>query len=62
VGEEYLKCEDQQAGFARVRYLDSATLDIFSSVKPLPDSRASDIISREGWDVFSLLHRKDGRL
>ena len=42
--------------------IDTATLDILSRVKPLPDSRASDITPKEGWDVFSLLHKKDGRL
>ena len=42
--------------------IDTATLDILSRVKPLPDSRASDIAPKEGWDVFSLLHKKDGRL
>lgn len=42
--------------------IDTATLDILSRVKPLPDSRASDIVLKEGWDVFSLLHKKDGRL
>ncbi len=42
--------------------IDSATLDILSRVKPLPDSRASDITQKEGWDIFSLLHKKDARL
>jgi len=42
--------------------IDAATLDILSRIKPLPDSRASDIKMKEGWDVFSLLHKKDGRL
>ncbi len=42
--------------------IDTATLDILSRIKPLPDSRASDIIMKEGWDIFSLLHKKDGRL
>lgn len=42
--------------------IDAATLDILSRVKPLPDSRASDITMKEGWDVFSLLHKKDGKL
>lgn len=42
--------------------IDTATLDILSRVKPLPDSRASDITPKQGWDVFSLLHKKDGRL
>ena len=42
--------------------IDAATLDILSRVKPLPDSRASDITMKEGWDIFSLLHKKDGKL
>ncbi len=42
--------------------IDSATLDILSKVSPLPDSRASDLILKEGWDILSLLHKKDGRL
>ena len=42
--------------------IDTATLDILSRIKPLPDSRASDITMKEGWDIFSLLHKKDGRL
>lgn len=32
------------------------------TVAPLPDSRASGLASREGWDIFSLLHKKDGRM
>ena len=42
--------------------IDAATLNILSRVKPLPDSRASDIQMKEGWDIFSLLHKKDGKL
>jgi uncharacterized Fe-S center protein len=42
--------------------IDTATLDILSRVSPLPDSRASDLVLKEGWDLFSLLHKKDGRL
>jgi uncharacterized Fe-S center protein len=42
--------------------IDAATLDILSKVSPLPDSRASGLVSREGWDILSLLHKKDGRL
>jgi len=42
--------------------IDAATLDILSRVTPLPDSRASDIQMKEGWDIFSLLHKKDGKL
>jgi hypothetical protein len=42
--------------------IDSATLDILSRVSPLPDSRASGIILKDGWDILSLLHKKDGRL
>jgi hypothetical protein len=42
--------------------IDAATLDILSKVRPLPDSRASDIKMKEGWDIFSLLHKKDGKL
>jgi hypothetical protein len=42
--------------------IDTATLDILSKVHPLPDSRASDLILKEGWDILSLLHKKDGRL
>ena len=42
--------------------IDAATLDILSRVKPLPDSRASGITTKEGWDIFSLLHKKDGKL
>ncbi|MGD0822569.1 MAG: DUF362 domain-containing protein [Desulfomonilia bacterium] len=42
--------------------IDSATLDILSKVSPLPDSRASDLSLKEGWDILSLLHKKDGRL
>ncbi|HUH66162.1 MAG TPA: DUF362 domain-containing protein [Syntrophales bacterium] len=42
--------------------IDSATLDILSKVKPLPDSRAAEINMKEGWDVFSLLHKKDAKL
>jgi uncharacterized Fe-S center protein len=33
-----------------------------SKVSPLPGSRASDLVPKEGWDLFSLLHKKDGRL
>ncbi|MEN6321644.1 MAG: DUF362 domain-containing protein [Syntrophaceae bacterium] len=42
--------------------IDAATLDILSRVTPLPDSRASGIQMKEGWDIFSLLHKKDGKL
>ena len=42
--------------------IDAATLDILSKVQPLPDSRASDIKMKDGWDVFSLLHKKDAKL
>jgi uncharacterized protein len=42
--------------------IDTATLDILSKVSPLPDSRASGLILKEGWDILSLLHKKDGRL
>jgi len=42
--------------------IDWATLDILSRVSPLPDSRATGIAPREGWDIFSLLHKKDARL
>ncbi|MEN6468885.1 MAG: DUF362 domain-containing protein, partial [Smithella sp.] len=42
--------------------IDTATLDILSKVSPLPDSRASGLIPKEGWDILSLLHKKDGRL
>jgi uncharacterized Fe-S center protein len=27
----------------------------------LPDSRAQDIKPKEGWDIFSLIHKKDAR-
>jgi uncharacterized Fe-S center protein len=42
--------------------IDTATLDILTKVTPLPDSRAADIKMKPGWDVFSLLHKKDARL
>ena len=42
--------------------IDTATLDILSRVQPLPGSRAADITPKEGWDVLSLLHKKDARL
>ncbi len=42
--------------------IDAATLDILSRVSPLPDSRAAGLATREGWDIFSLLHKKDARL
>ncbi len=42
--------------------IDTATLDILSKVSPLPDSRASGLVLKEGWDILSLLHKKDGRL
>ena len=42
--------------------IDAATLDILSKVSPLPDSRASDLVLKQGWDILSLLHRKDARL
>jgi hypothetical protein len=42
--------------------IDAATLDILSKVSPLPDSRASDLVPKDGWDIFSLLHKKDARL
>lgn len=42
--------------------VDSATLDILSKTPPLPGSRAADLKLRDGWDLFSLLHKKDGRL
>lgn len=42
--------------------IDAATLDILSRVTPLPDSRAAGIEMKKGWDVFSLLHKKDGKL
>ena len=42
--------------------IDAATLDILSRVSPLPDSRAEGLKLREGWDIMSLLHRKDARL
>ena len=42
--------------------IDTATLDILSKVSPLPDSRASGLILKEGWDILSILHKKDGRL
>ena len=42
--------------------IDTATLDILSRVSPLPDSRASDLVLKDGWDILSLLHKKDGRL
>jgi uncharacterized Fe-S center protein len=42
--------------------IDTATLDILSKVIPLPDSRATGLSLKEGWDILSLLHKKDGRL
>lgn len=42
--------------------IDTATLDILSRISPLPDSRASDLVLKDGWDILSLLHKKDGRL
>ena len=42
--------------------IDAASLDILSRVTPLPDSRAAGIKMKEGWDIFSLLHKKDGKL
>jgi uncharacterized Fe-S center protein len=42
--------------------IDAATLDILSRVAPLPDSRASGLTPKEGWDIFSLLHKKDARM
>jgi uncharacterized Fe-S center protein len=42
--------------------IDAATLDILSKTLPLPESRAADVRPKEGWDLFSLLHKKDGRL
>jgi uncharacterized Fe-S center protein len=42
--------------------IDTATLDILSKVSPLPDSRASGLILKDGWDILSILHKKDGRL
>jgi len=42
--------------------IDTATLDILSRIEPLPDSRASGLARKEGWDIFSLLHKKDARL
>ncbi len=50
-----LICDDPVA-------IDMATLDILSKVSPLPDSRASGLIPKEGWDILSLLHKKDARL
>lgn len=37
-------------------------MEILSRAKPLPDSRVTGIKMEEGWDVFSLLHKKDGKL
>ncbi|AEI15719.1 4Fe-4S ferredoxin iron-sulfur binding domain-containing protein [Flexistipes sinusarabici DSM 4947] len=42
--------------------IDTATLDILSEVESLPGSRAEGIKKKHGWDIFSLLHQKDGRL
>lgn len=42
--------------------IDTATLDILGRIPPLPGSRAANLEPREGWDLLSLLHRKDGRL
>ncbi|MFH0796557.1 MAG: DUF362 domain-containing protein [Candidatus Omnitrophota bacterium] len=42
--------------------IDTATLDILSRVKPLPDSRAEGLKMEKGKDIFSLLHKKDARL
>jgi uncharacterized protein len=42
--------------------IDSATLDLLSRTPPLPESRAAAVTPRPGWDLFSLLHKKDGRL
>jgi len=42
--------------------IDTATLDILTKVSPLPDSRAAGLTLKEGWDILSLLHKKDGRL
>jgi hypothetical protein len=28
----------------------------------LPESRASGLILKGGWDILSILHKKDGRL
>ncbi|MBI5013944.1 MAG: DUF362 domain-containing protein [Deltaproteobacteria bacterium] len=42
--------------------IDTATLDLLSRTVPLPESRAASVTPKEGWDLFSLLHRKDGRL
>jgi len=41
--------------------IDTATLDILATVKPLPGSRAEALAMEKGWDIFSLLHKKDGR-
>jgi uncharacterized protein len=42
--------------------IDAATLDILSRVSPLPDSRAAGLVLKEGWDILSILHKKDGRM
>ncbi|MBI5441917.1 MAG: DUF362 domain-containing protein [Deltaproteobacteria bacterium] len=42
--------------------VDAATLDVLSKTKPLPESRAATVELKEGWDLYSLLHKKDGRL
>lgn len=42
--------------------VDAATLDLLSRTRPVPESRASGIVPKEGWDLFSLLHKKDARL
>jgi uncharacterized Fe-S center protein len=42
--------------------VDAATLDLLSKTPPLPESRAAGLKPKDGWDLFSLLHRKDGRL
>jgi hypothetical protein len=42
--------------------IDAATLDLLSKTPPLPESRAAGLTPKAGWDLFSLLHRKDGRL
>lgn len=41
--------------------IDKASLDLITQAKPLPQSKAENLVIKEGMDVFSLLHGKDSK-
>ncbi len=41
--------------------IDKASLDLITQAKPLPQSKAENLVIKDGLDIFSLLHRKDSK-